>query len=46
MGWSEENQGPELPKMAGASKEYASFLGYILTSYSFAAWTFLSDHGL
>lgn len=36
MGWLEANQGPVLPKMAEASEEYVSFLGYILTSYSFA----------
>lgn len=35
MGGSEANQGLVLPKMAEVS-----FLGYILTSYSFVAWTF------
>lgn len=40
MGGSEANQGLVLPKKAEVSEEYVSFLGYILTSYSFAAWTF------
>lgn len=46
MGRSEANQGLVLPKMAEVSEEYVSFLGYILTSYSFVVWTLTTASSL